>query len=77
MTTERETESMKFERAHIWEKGDHLEAHATVDVPGIGKVEFHSALSADLCNRIRDEVIAALRVKFGQRLAEKLKAEEV
>ncbi len=63
---------MRFERVHVWDKGgNQLGAHAYVEVPGIGIVEFHSALSVELTERIREEVIAALRVKFGQKLIDK------
>jgi len=61
---------MKFERAHLWNRDGKIEASAFVEVPGLGMVEFQHALSDELCKMVVDESIAALRVKFGQKLNE-------
>ena len=47
-----------------------LTANATVEVPGLGEVQFVSAMSEELCNTVREEVFAALRVRMGQQLEE-------
>lgn len=59
---------MKFERAHLWNKGSGIEASATVEVPGIGMIEFKCAISDETCERVRQEVITALRTRMGQKL---------
>ena len=50
--------------------GGKLTANATVEVPGLGDVQFVSALTEELCNTVREEVFAALRVRMGQQLEE-------
>jgi hypothetical protein len=45
-----------------------LIAKAAIDVPGLGEVNIEHALSEEVCMRIRDEAIAALRLKLGQML---------
>lgn len=37
---------------------------AKISVPGLGDVQIESALSAETCNRVEAEVLAALRVKL-------------
>ena len=41
-------------------------SRATIDVPGLGDVQFDSALSNRVCEEIFAESITALRVKLGQ-----------
>lgn len=62
---------MKFLSAHLWPRDSGaIQANAIVEVPGIGEVQFHCALSEELCNRVREEAIAALRLRLGQTLVE-------
>jgi len=48
--------------------GGAYKATATIEVPGLGKVEIQQALSDELNERIRTECITALRLKLGQPL---------
>ena len=59
---------MRFERAHLWNVDNGIKVSATVEVPGIGMVEFECALSQETCERVREEVLVALRVRMGQKL---------
>ena len=43
-----------------------LQAKATISVPGIGEIKIEHAMSDELCANIKEEVIAALRVRLGQ-----------
>lgn len=58
---------MELENVFLHKSGDGgLKARATINVPGIGEIKIEHAMSDELCANIRDEVIAALRVRLGQ-----------
>ena len=59
---------MNVKQVYIWRDGDTLKAKATIDVAGLGDIQFDSALSADLVTAICAEAEAALRVRLGQTL---------
>lgn len=65
---------MKFMSAYVsretLKEDGQLKAHATLNVQGVGEVKIQMALSAELCQRIEEEAIAALRVRLGQSLKE-------
>lgn len=56
---------------HIADEGkptEHLNARATIFVPGLGEVATQNALSNELTERIAAECLAALRLKLGQKV---------
>lgn len=61
---------MKVKQVYIW--ADHstgvLKARATVDVAGLGDVQFEAVLSDETIDRVRVETETALRVRLGQKL---------
>jgi hypothetical protein len=59
---------MQIESAHItWKSGTTEFKHcsASIDVPGLGKVEIKDFISDDLRNRIEAEAIFSLNQKLG------------
>ncbi len=59
---------MKVKQVYIWRDGETLKAKATIDVAGLGDVQFDHALPADLVTAICEAAEAALRVRLGQTL---------
>lgn len=60
---------MKVECLHIWRREDKpWQVNATIQVDGLGEVKISHALSEELCNRVEQEALSALRIKFGQTL---------
>ncbi len=57
---------MKVKQVYMWERGEVLAAKATVDVAGLGDVQFDCELSYEVVERIKAEVIAQLRIRLGQ-----------
>ena len=47
-----------------------IEAHATIDVPGLGEVKIIHALPTELCYQIFAASEASLRLKLGQTIKE-------
>lgn len=60
---------MKVKHIFIFLNKETLQSNATIDVPGIGEVKIDHSLSDDLIERIREESVAALRLRLGQTLA--------
>jgi hypothetical protein len=65
---------MKVKTVFVFLNQNKPEAHATIDVPGLGEVKIVEALSTRLCEEIRAEAVLALRVKMGQQIQEKTEA---
>lgn len=59
---------MKVKQVYIWRDGDTLKSKATIDVAGLGDVQFDYALPVDLTTAICEAAEAALRVRLGQTL---------
>ena len=55
---------MKVKQVYIWRDGDKLKAKATIDVVGLGDVQFDYALPDDLVVTICKAAEAALRVRL-------------
>lgn len=61
---------MKIKQVYIWRDGDTLKSKATIDVAGLGDVQFDHALPDDLVTAICEAAEAALRVRLGQTLGD-------
>jgi predicted nicotinamide N-methyase len=61
---------MNVKQIYIWndDRTGGLKSKATIDVAGLGDVQFDNALSQQLVETIRAEAEAALRVRLGQTL---------
>ena len=59
---------MKVKQVFIYESNGTLKTKATIDVAGLGDVQFDHALPDDLVTAICEAAEAALRVRLGQTL---------